>query len=92
MTGADITTLPLSEVDSCTFAQCADASFRRVLEEIEAQNPETTRELWNAEAYVGSVLTEHKLPISRGYALHLVEAFMLQHVVELAIEADRRAS
>lgn len=89
MSNVEITTLPLSEVDARAFAECADASFERALERIEAENPEATRALWDADIYLKTVLTEDKLPISRDYALHLVEVFIVHHVVELAVEADR---
>lgn len=92
MSNVEITTLPLCEVDARAFAECASASFERVLERIEAENPDATRALWNAEAYIDTVLTEDKLPISRDYALHLVEVSIVHHVVELAVEADRRAA
>lgn len=86
-----ITTLPLSEANRVAFIECANATFERVLARIEPANVEATRRLWDAEAYVDAVLGEDKLPIEWDYALHIVEAFLVSHVIELAVQADAGA-
>jgi len=88
MSSAVISALPLGEADRRAFTECANQSFERVLARIEPKNPEATRRLWNAEDYVSSTLREDMLPIDRDYALHLVEAFLVHHVVDLAVRAD----
>ncbi len=88
MTALLITTLPLSEADRDAFVQCANQTFEKVLERIEPANETGTRSLWNAEAYVETVLKEDMLPIERDYALNLVEAFLVHHVIDLAVQAD----
>lgn len=54
-------------------------------------NPELTRKLWNAEDYVDHFLTEDMLPINRDYAMSLIDAFMVHHVLGLATQADKMA-
>lgn len=88
MSSAVISALPLGEADRRAFIECANQSFERVLARIEPNNPETTRRLWNAEANVDSTLRVEMLPIDRDYALHLVEVFLVHHVVYLAVHAD----
>ena len=59
---------------------------------IEPDNPRDTRALWNAEHYVDHHhLSEDMLPIDSEYALSLFEAFLLHHVVDLAVQADKKA-
>ena len=55
------------------------------------RNPEQTRKLWNAEDYVDNMLTKDMLPISRDYALSLIDAFLVHHVLGLATQADEMA-
>lgn len=48
-----------------------------------------TRALWDAAEYVDKHhLSPDMLPIDSEYALSLIEAFMLHHVIELANVAD----
>lgn len=88
-----ITSLPIAEADRTEFIQTANEVFEVVLERIEAQHPETTRQLWSAEHYVDELLLrDDMLPIDRDYALSLIEAFLVHHVVNLAVEADEQAT
>jgi hypothetical protein len=88
-----ITALPLAEPDRAEFVEIANEVFEAVLERIEAENPEATRKLWNADHYVDKVLlTDDMLPISRAYALSLIDAFLVHHVIDLAVQADEQAA
>jgi len=90
---SQITALPLGEADRAEFVETASEVFETVLNRIEAENPEATRRLWNAEHYVDNLLlTDDMLPIDRDYALSLIEAFLVHHVIELAVQADEQAA
>jgi len=87
-----ITSLPLNKECREEFIKSANQSFERVFHHIEPENPVLTRSLWDAEKYIDEeILTPDKLPINRDYALSLVDAFMVGHVIQLAIEADDQA-
>ncbi len=86
-----ITSLPLNKEDRVEFIETANSVFETVMELMEAGNPELTRKLWNVEDYVDNLLTEEMLPISRDYALSLIEPFMVQLVAGLAAQADKMA-
>ena len=50
---------------------------------------EMTRELWDVDDYVDNHhLRDDMLPIDSEYALSLIEAFLVHHVIDLATEAD----
>lgn len=84
-----ITTLPLSPTDRAEFIEIANEAFEDVIERIEPDNPDLTRKLWDVEDYVDTMLTPDMLPINKGYALSLVEDFLVHHVIDLATQADR---
>ncbi|KSV67275.1 hypothetical protein N182_34145 [Sinorhizobium sp. GL2] len=87
---AIITSLPLSGDDRAEFVRAANAVFENVIERIEPNHPKVTRSLWDADGYVDHhLLNEGMLPISRDYALSLIDAFLVHHVINLAVEADR---
>jgi hypothetical protein len=92
MNKPQITSLPLGEADRAAFIAAANNVFESVLDRIEAENPEQVRRLWDAGRYVDDLLTESMLPIDRGYALSLIDAFLVHHVVDLAVRADRQAA
>jgi len=88
-----IMALPLEKSDRAEFVKTANRVFEAVLDRIEAQNPEATRTLWNAEHYVDKLLlSDDMLPIDRAYALSLIDAFLVHHVVALAVQADEQAA
>jgi hypothetical protein len=90
---AQITALPLADPDRAEFIETANEVFEAVLEQIEAENPEAIRKLWNAEHYVVKILlTADMLPIDRAYALSLIDAFLVHHVIDLAVQADEQAA
>jgi hypothetical protein len=86
-----ITSLPLNIEDRTEFIKTANSVFETVMELMEAGNPELTRKLWDVEDYINNLLTEDMLPISRDYALSLIEPFMVHLVAELAAQADKMA-
>lgn len=87
--GAQITSLPLSKVDRAEFIESANRVFESVMRRMEPLNPELTRKLWNVEDYIDNdLLRESMLPISKEYALSLIDAFLVHHVLGLAKKAD----
>lgn len=90
---SQITALPLSKADRAEFVETANKVFEAVFHRIEPQNPEATRRLWDAEYYVDELLLrDDMLPIGRDYALSLIDAFLVQHVIGLAVQADEQAA
>lgn len=88
-----ITRLPVSPATRAEAIAVANATFEDVLERIEPDNPAATRALWSAERYIDQMwLDESILPIGRDYALSLIEAFLVHHVIGLATRADREAT
>ncbi len=88
----EVRSLPLDPDFRSQAIDVANAAFERVFARIEPANPEMTRRLWNAEQHVDEDhFVEENLPIKSEYALSLIEAFMLSHVVALATEADKMA-
>jgi hypothetical protein len=88
-----ITALPLDKQDRAEFIEAANQVFETVFNRVEPVNPEATRKLWNAGHYVDNdLLTKEMLPISRSYALSLIDAFLVHHVIGLAVQADGDAS
>ncbi|MFD1258548.1 hypothetical protein ACFQ3S_17205 [Mucilaginibacter terrae] len=89
-TTGKIASLPLSGQDRLEFVEVANIVFKRIFERIEPENPEIVRKLWNPEFYIDNdLLSEDMLPIDRDYALSLIDAFLVGHVIQLAAEADR---
>lgn len=90
-TTSQISVLPLAGADRMEFIKAANASLENVLNTIEPKHPQLIRKLWDAEKYINEVLKPNMLPIDRDYALSMIEAFSVPHVIELAIEADNKA-
>ena len=92
-TGYEITSLPVSDAYRKEAIDLANSTFEMVMGRIEPDNPKDTRALWSAEDYVDlHHLSEDMLPIDSEYALSLIEAFLVHHVVDLAVQADKSAS
>lgn len=88
-----ISSLPINEEYREEFINAANQSFERTFKHIEPDNPELTRKLWDAEQYIDEeLLRPDMLPISKDYALSLIESFLVGHVIQLASEADEMAS
>ena len=83
--------LPLAGEDRTEFLETAEASFERIMQRVEPDHPDLVRNLWNAENYIDEVLQRDMLPIDKDYALSLIDAFLVQHVIQLAVETDEQA-
>lgn len=84
-----ICVLPLVGDDRLEFIRTADLIFEKVLSTIEPKNPELVRKLWDAGNYIDEILLKPEmLPINRDYGLSLIDAFLVHHVIELAVETD----
>ena len=83
-----ITTLPLVARDREDFIEVANEKFEDIMRAIEPEHPALVRKLWNAGQYIDNVLKPDMLPIDRDYALSLIEAFLVHHVIYLATETD----
>lgn len=77
--------------DLVEFVEIANSVFKTVLLRMMPRNPGLVRKLWNAEDYVGNMLTEDILPISRDYAASLIDVFLVHHVAGLSTQADKMA-
>ncbi len=87
-----ISQFPLNEPDRKEILEVANEAFEHVFERIEPENPELTRQLWNAEKYIEKeILRPEMLPIDWDYLRSLAEAFMMQHAVGLAVQADEQS-
>jgi len=88
-----IESLPFSEDYRAEAIKLANSTFENVVRRIEPDNPRMTRELWNADDYVDNHhLSDNMLPIDSEYALSLIEALLVHHVIDLATTADRMSA
>lgn len=84
-----ITALPLVGEERIKFISTANEVFEEVLERLEPENPELIRKLWDPEKYIDeTLLRPDMLPIDRDYALSLIDAFLVHHVMYLDDETD----
>ncbi|MEQ7801333.1 hypothetical protein ABDJ41_16180 [Pedobacter sp. ASV1-7] len=87
-----ITSLPLTGADRKEFIETAKSAFEQIFASIEPEHPVETRKLWDAERYVDEeLLKPDMLPINTNYALSLIDAFLVNHVIQLAAKADDQA-
>jgi len=92
-TGYEIKALPFGENYRNEAIALANSTFKNVVRRIGPDNPRLTRKLWDAEDYVDNHhLSEDMLPIDSEYALSLIEAFLVHHVIKLAVKADDMAA
>lgn len=88
-TSKQITVLPLTGALRTKFIKMANSVFESDLERLEVGNPEEIRKLWNAEKYIDEILLKpDMLPIGQDYALSLVGAFLVHHVIALLNNED----
>jgi hypothetical protein len=87
-TTLQISTLPLIGADRTEFITIANSVFENVLERVEPEHPHLVRKLWDPENYIDEILLKpDMLPIDRDYALSLIDAFLVHHVIGL-LDAD----
>ncbi|WAC40381.1 hypothetical protein [Pedobacter sp. SL55] len=87
-----IISLPICEEYREEFIKEAQWSFERIFNRIEPEHPEQTRKLWDAGKYIDEqLLRPDMLPISKDYALSLIDAFLVGYVIQLAAQADDEA-
>lgn len=90
--GYQITSLPVDDAYRKEAIELANSTFEMVMRRIEPDNPVETRRLWDAAEYVDDHhLSSDMLPIDSEYALSLIEAFLVHYVIDLAVQADRKA-
>lgn len=88
-----IESLPVSPSVRAEAIKIANFTFERAFDGIEPDNPVETRALWNAEDYVDNEwLSEDTIPIGQDYALSLIEALLVHHVIDLAVQADKMST
>jgi hypothetical protein len=92
-TGYQITSLPVDDAYRKEAIELANSTFEMVMRRIEPDNPKGTHARWDAEDYVDNHhLSADMLPIDSEYALSLIEAFLVHHVIDLAVQADGMAA
>ena len=92
-TGYQITSLPVDDAYRKEAIDLANSTFEMVMRRMEPDNPKETRALWDADDYVDNHhLSADMLPIDSEYALSLIEAFMVHHVLDLVMHADAVAA
>lgn len=90
--GYMITSLPVNDAYRKEAIELANSTFEMVMRRIEPDNPTEARQLWNAAVYVDHHhLTSDMLPIDSQHALSLIEALLFHYVVDLVVQADRKA-
>jgi len=88
-TSKQITVLPLTGALRIKFIKTANSVFESDLERLEVENPEAVRKLWDPEKYIDEILLKpDMLPIDQDYALSLVGAFLIHHVIALLNDED----
>lgn len=92
-TGYQITSLPVDDAYRKEAVELANSTFEMVMRRIEPDKPQETRALWGAEDYVDNHhLSAEMLPIDSEYALSLIEAFLVHHVIDLAVQVGGMAA
>lgn len=85
VTKEQITVLPLTGGVRREFIEAANEVFEMVLMRLNPPSPEKIREHWNAEQYIDEGLLDPRmLPISRDYALSLIDAFLVHYVIGIS--------
>jgi hypothetical protein len=89
---ATITSLPVRGAERAALIAAANSAFDAVIDRIEPANEALTRSMWDADHYIDNDFGWYELPMKVDYAVYLIEAFMVHHVIPLAVEADRLAA
>jgi hypothetical protein len=90
---AIIASVPVTGADRALLVDVANAAFEAVIERIEPANEEKTRSLWDPGSYIDNFLSDHadKLPMPREEVAYYIDVFLVHHVIDLAVTADREA-
>lgn len=89
---ATITSLPVGGAERAALIAAANATFEVVIDRIEPENEELTRSLWDAGHYIDHhFFKDEMVPMTVEYATYLIEAFLVHHVIGLAVDADKLA-
>ncbi|MBY3181336.1 hypothetical protein HFO24_06585 [Rhizobium laguerreae] len=89
---AVIETLPVTGELRAALIEIANRVFEKVVDRIEPENESLTRKLWDPDDYIDNhFFKEGMLPMNLDYADYLIDSFLMHHIVDLAVEADRRA-
>lgn len=81
---SQVTSLPIKGRMRSEFIRVANEKFDEILQRIEYEEPVVLHQIWNADEYIDNILfKEDMLPINKDYALSLIDAFLIHHVLEL---------
>lgn len=89
---AVIEALPLNGDQRAALVEIANGVFEKVIDRIEPENEALTRKLWDPGDYVENhFFQDGMLPMTLDYADYLIDAFLVHHVIDLAVQADKQA-
>jgi hypothetical protein len=89
---AVIEALPVTGDQRAALIEIANRVFEKVVDRIEPENENLTRKLWDPRDYIDNHFFQDKeLPMKLDYADYLIDAFLVHHVIDLAVQADRQA-
>ncbi len=89
---AVIKALPLTGDERAALIEIANRVFEKVIDRIEPENENLTRKLWDPGDYIDNhFFQDGMLPMTLDYADYLIDAFLVHHVIDLAVQADKRA-
>jgi hypothetical protein len=86
MSKSQVTSRSLCEDDRTKLIEAANREFERVLDRIEATNPQAVRKLWDAASYVDQLFSSE---ISYYDAVNRIDCFLVHDVIELATQVDQ---
>jgi len=87
---AVIEALPVTGDERAALIEIANRVFEKVIDRIEPENESLTRELWDPGDYIDNhFFQDGMLPMKLDYADYLIGAFLVHHVIDLAVQADR---
>lgn len=90
-THAVIESLPVIGDQRAALIEIANRVFEKVIDRIEPENESLTRELWDPGDYIDNFFQDKELPMTLDYADYLIDALLVHHIVDLAVQADRQA-
>ncbi|UFX07674.1 hypothetical protein [Sinorhizobium meliloti] len=89
---AVIEALPLNGDQRAALVEIANRVFEKVIDRIEPENEALTRKLWDPGDYIENhFFQDGMLPMTLDYADYLIDAFLVHHVIDLAVQADKQA-